>query len=67
MTSIWPAQRLRDAALIIMDRPAGLELGRTHMITEVRAEQNSMTVVLMPSQFVPMVRTFAEKMNPKKD
>jgi regulator of protease activity HflC (stomatin/prohibitin superfamily) len=61
------AQRLRDAALIIMDSPAGLELRRMQMITEVGAEQNSMTVVMMPSEFVSMARAFAEKMSPKKD
>jgi regulator of protease activity HflC (stomatin/prohibitin superfamily) len=61
------AQRLRDAALVIMDSPAGLELRRMQMITEVGAEQNSMTVVMMPSEFVSMARAFAEKMSPKKD
>jgi regulator of protease activity HflC (stomatin/prohibitin superfamily) len=61
------AQRLRDAALVIMDSPAGLELRRMQMITEVGAEQNSMTVVMMPSEFVSMARAFAEKMTPKKD
>ena len=54
------AQRLRDAALIIMDSPAGLELRRMQMITEVGAEQNSMTVVMMPSEFVSMARAFSE-------
>jgi regulator of protease activity HflC (stomatin/prohibitin superfamily) len=61
------AQRLREAALVIMDSPAGLELRRMQMIAEVGAEQNSMTVVMMPSEFVSMARAFAEKMNPKKD
>lgn len=54
------AQRLRDAALIIMDSPAGLELRRMQMITEVGAEQNTMTVVMMPSEFVSMARAFSE-------
>ncbi len=54
------AQRLRDAALIIMDSPAGLELRRMQMITEVGAEQNSMTVVMMPSEFVSMARAISE-------
>ncbi len=54
------AQRLRDAALIIMDSPAGLELRRMQMITEVGAEQNTMTVVMMPSEFVSMARAFAD-------
>ncbi len=61
------AQRLREAALIIMDSPAGLELRRMQMITEVGAEQNTMTVVMMPSEFVSMARAFAEKMDRTKD
>jgi regulator of protease activity HflC (stomatin/prohibitin superfamily) len=61
------AQRLREAAQVIMDSPAGLELRRMQMITEAGAEQNSMTVVMMPSEFVSMARAFAEKMGPKKD
>jgi len=59
------AQRLRDAAQVIMDSPAGLELRRMQMITEVGAEQNSMTVVMMPSEFVSMARAFAEMMDRK--
>jgi regulator of protease activity HflC (stomatin/prohibitin superfamily) len=61
------AQRLREAALVIMDSPAGLELRRMQMIAEVGAEQNSMTVVMMPSEFVSMARAFAERMAPKKE
>ena len=34
------------------------------MITEVGAEQNSMTVVMMPSEFVSMARAISE-MKPK--
>jgi regulator of protease activity HflC (stomatin/prohibitin superfamily) len=60
------AQRLRDAAMMIMDSPAGLELRRMQMITEVGAEQNTMTVVMMPSEFVSMARAFAEKMDREK-
>jgi regulator of protease activity HflC (stomatin/prohibitin superfamily) len=59
------AQRLRDAAQIIMDFPAGLELRRMQMITEVGAEQNTMTVVMMPSEFVSMARAVAE-MKPRE-
>jgi regulator of protease activity HflC (stomatin/prohibitin superfamily) len=55
------AQRLRDAAITIMESPAGLELRRMQMITEVGAEQNSMTVVMMPSEFVSMARAIADK------
>jgi regulator of protease activity HflC (stomatin/prohibitin superfamily) len=54
------AQRLRDAAEIIMASPAGLELRRMQMLTEIGAEQNTMTVVMMPSEFVSMARAVSE-------
>ncbi len=54
------AQRLRDAAQTIMESPAGLELRRMQMLTEVGAEQNTMTVVMMPSEFVSMARALAD-------
>jgi regulator of protease activity HflC (stomatin/prohibitin superfamily) len=46
------AAQLRQAAEVIMQNPAGLELRRMQMITEVGAEQNTMTVVMVPSEFV---------------
>jgi regulator of protease activity HflC (stomatin/prohibitin superfamily) len=50
------AALLRQAAETIMLSPAGLELRRMQMITEVGAEQNTMTIVMMPSEFVSMAR-----------
>ncbi len=47
---------LRQAAETIMESPAGLELRRMQMITEVGAEQNTMTIIMMPSEFVEMAR-----------
>ena len=54
------AEQLRHASEIIMQNPAGLELRRMQMITEVGAEQNTMTIVTMPSEFVAMARGIAE-------
>jgi regulator of protease activity HflC (stomatin/prohibitin superfamily) len=54
------AEQLRQASEIIMQNPAGLELRRMQMLTEVGAEQNSMTVIMMPSEFVSMARAIAE-------
>ncbi len=54
------AEQLRQAAEVIMQNPAGLELRRMQMITEVGAEQNTMTLVMMPSEFVSMARGIAE-------
>jgi regulator of protease activity HflC (stomatin/prohibitin superfamily) len=54
------AQRLNDAATVIMKSPAGLELRRMQMITEVGAEQNTTTIIMMPSEFVSMARGIAD-------
>jgi regulator of protease activity HflC (stomatin/prohibitin superfamily) len=50
------AEQLRDAAEVIMRNPSALELRRMQMITEVGAEQNTMTIVMMPSEFVALAR-----------
>ena len=50
------AEQLRNAAEVIMQNPAALELRRMQMITEVGAEQNTMTIVMMPSEFVSMAK-----------
>jgi regulator of protease activity HflC (stomatin/prohibitin superfamily) len=54
------ATMLRQAAETIMQSPAALELRRMQMITEVGAEQNTMTIVMMPSEFVSMARGIGE-------
>jgi len=54
------AEQLRSAAEVIMQNPAGLELRRMQMITEVGAEQNTMTIVMMPSEFVAMAGGIAD-------
>jgi regulator of protease activity HflC (stomatin/prohibitin superfamily) len=55
------AALLRQASEIIMHSPAGLELRRMQMITEVGAEQNTMTIIMMPSEFVELARSVARK------
>ena len=54
------AMKLREAAKLIMENPAGLELRRMQMITEVGAEQNTTTIIMMPSEFVSMARGIAD-------
>lgn len=54
------AQRLKSAAEVIMACPAGLELRRMQMITEVGAEQNTTTIVMIPSEFVSMAGAVAK-------
>jgi hypothetical protein len=42
-------------------KPGRLELRRMQMITEVGAEQNTMTIIMMPSEFVEMARAFGQR------
>jgi regulator of protease activity HflC (stomatin/prohibitin superfamily) len=58
------AEQLRRASEIIMQNPAGLELRRMQMLTEVGAEQNTMTIVMMPSEFVTMARAIGDGLRP---
>jgi len=55
--------KLKEAAGLIMENPAGLELRRMQMITEVGAEQNTTTIVMMPSEFVTVAQAVANWAN----
>jgi regulator of protease activity HflC (stomatin/prohibitin superfamily) len=50
------SQKLAGAAQQITAHPLGLELRRMQMISEVGAEQNTTTIVMMPSEFVTLAR-----------
>jgi len=50
------AHKLREAADEIVKTPESLELRRMQMLTEIGAEQNTMTVVMMPSEFIDAAR-----------
>jgi regulator of protease activity HflC (stomatin/prohibitin superfamily) len=49
--------KLSSAAAQIMANPAALELRRMQMISEVGAENNSTTVMMIPSDFVSLAQT----------
>ncbi|HUJ02748.1 MAG TPA: slipin family protein [Rhizomicrobium sp.] len=55
------ARKLREAADEIMKTPASLELRRMQMLTEIGAEQNTMTVVMMPSEFVEAAKALGDR------
>lgn len=57
------ALKLADAAGIIDKNPMGLELRRMQMISEVGAEQNTTTIIMMPSEFVTAAGTLAGKIS----
>jgi regulator of protease activity HflC (stomatin/prohibitin superfamily) len=57
--------KLSDGARQIAENPIALELRRMQMIAEVGAEQNTTTIVLMPSDFVTLAREFAGSLERK--
>jgi regulator of protease activity HflC (stomatin/prohibitin superfamily) len=54
------AQKLREAADEIMKTPASLELRRMQMLTEIGADRNTMTIVMVPSEFIGAADTIAK-------
>ncbi len=59
------SQKLSEAAEQITHNPLGLELRRMQMISEVGAEQNTTTIVMMPSEFVTLARAVGEHLTGK--
>jgi regulator of protease activity HflC (stomatin/prohibitin superfamily) len=54
------AQKLLEAARMMSESPMALELRRMQMITEVGADKNTTTIVLMPSEFVSAAGAIAK-------
>ena len=57
------SMKLKDAAQYIAENPAALELRRMQMISEVGTEQNTTTIILMPSDFVTMAKSIGKGLN----
>ncbi len=53
-------EKLKLAASVIEQNPAALELRRMQMITEVGVEQNTTTIILMPSDFVTLAKSVSD-------
>jgi len=60
------AAKLAEAAVIITANPLALELRRMQMITEVGAEQNTTTIVMMPSEFVTLAESISNSFKAKQ-
>jgi regulator of protease activity HflC (stomatin/prohibitin superfamily) len=62
--------KLKQASENIAGNPAALELRRMQMVTEVGAENNSTTVIMIPSDFANLAKSlgdyFREHKNPSK-
>lgn len=52
------SKKLADAALQMANNPVAVELRRMQMVTEVGAENNSTTVLMIPSDFVSLAKSF---------
>ena len=59
--------KLSAAAAQIMVNPAALELRRMQMISEVGAENNSTTVMMIPSDFVSLAQTLNQFLKQQAD
>ncbi len=61
--------KLAEATKKIMDNPAALELRRLQMLTEIGAENNTTTLVMMPSDLITLSKQWSEaiqRMNDEK-
>ncbi len=54
------SQKLTEAAQLIATNPVALELRRMQMLTEIGAENNTTTMVMIPSDFINMARQIAD-------
>ncbi len=54
------SEKLSRAARQISENPAALELRRMQMITEVGVEQNTTTIILLPSDFVSLAKELTQ-------
>lgn len=55
------SQKLTEAAAVMESQPIALELRRLQMIAEVGAENNSATVLMIPSDFTNLAHALASK------
>lgn len=52
--------KLGEASRMIMENPAALELRRLQMLTEIGAENNTTTLLMMPSDFIMLAKNWSE-------
>lgn len=57
------SRKLTDAAKAMAESPAALELRRMQMVSEIGAENNSTTIILMPSEIVTAVSNAAKALS----
>jgi regulator of protease activity HflC (stomatin/prohibitin superfamily) len=52
--------KLAEASQMIVDNPVALELRRLQMLTEIGAENNTTTLVMMPSDFMNLAKNLSD-------
>jgi regulator of protease activity HflC (stomatin/prohibitin superfamily) len=57
--------KLRDASVYIAQNPAALELRRMQMVSEVGAEHNTTTVLMLPSDFMTLAKSAGDYLRAK--
>ncbi len=57
--------KLKEAAQFIAENPAALELRRMQMVTEVGAEHNTTTLIMMPSDFMTLAKSAGDYLRAK--
>ena len=57
------SKKLSEAAQQMAGNPAALELRRMQMVSEVGAENNSTTVIMIPADFVTLAKSVTQYMN----
>jgi len=57
--------KLGEASKSIMANPAALELRRLQMLTEIGAENNTTTILMMPSDFISLAKQWSESLQQK--
>jgi len=55
--------KLSQASQLIMNNPAALELRRLQMLTEIGAENNTTTVIMIPSDLVTLTKEWTNVLN----
>jgi regulator of protease activity HflC (stomatin/prohibitin superfamily) len=60
------ARNLAEASSLIAGNPAALELRRMQMVSEVGAENNTTTIVLLPSDMVTLARSASDYLSSAK-
>lgn len=59
--------KLAEASKAILKNPAALELRRLQMLTEIGAENNTTTLVMLPSDFMLLAKNWSEAIQKAED